>query len=603
LVGPGGDAHIWDGAVDNSWQTPANWTNGLVPGNADAAIVDLGPFVNIALANDTAHLASLYIGGSHSVMNVGNRIDVTNSGGETTFAGWGSGIFLNEYNGGAVGFETNTLSMESDSILYSAGGRTLIHDQLTMTGDARVRGRGLIEVNSPNIGAFNGLGGSYIQPIGGELTIEVNGGGSFVRTPLVDLLDAGSSLTIDAPYFLPMNDIDMGEDTTFNSVRAWELDGTLNANAGNGNTSYVTGAPFDVFGVVDVDSGTLVIESTVDFESGSNIQVSNSDVLELAGDHTAFAGSIASVGFAGHMRMNGMQGFGKTWQGDIDLAAGTLEVNGPQIGGWSLGGNLEFGSAFGIRSRVSGDAPLYMTGDISVPGVGGIIDNTFDLRSTGSMNIAQATGSMLVNGTLIQRNGGDITGNGFIEIADTGAMTSTEPSILAVDIDNAGLFDASAILDPTGYVYINGAYTQAATGRLVVDIEGAAPTDRDVYETSLGATLAGEIYVELHAGYTPVIGQTFDVFTANGGVSGSFDAVVGEPGFEVSQLGNTIVLEYVGVAECPADLSGDGVVDGADLAMLLAAWGGASKTADFTGDLMVDGADLAVLLAAWGGCS
>ncbi len=49
-----------------------------------------------------------------------------------------------------------------------------------------------------------------------------------------------------------------------------------------------------------------------------------------------------------------------------------------------------------------------------------------------------------------------------------------------------------------------------------------------------------------------------------------------------------------------ADLNGDGVVDGADLAALLAAWGSTSPTADITNNGIVDGADLAALLAAWG---
>jgi hypothetical protein len=48
-----------------------------------------------------------------------------------------------------------------------------------------------------------------------------------------------------------------------------------------------------------------------------------------------------------------------------------------------------------------------------------------------------------------------------------------------------------------------------------------------------------------------------------------------------------------------ADLNGDGVVDGADLAALLASWGPGSVPADLNGDGTVDGADLAILLASW----
>lgn len=53
---------------------------------------------------------------------------------------------------------------------------------------------------------------------------------------------------------------------------------------------------------------------------------------------------------------------------------------------------------------------------------------------------------------------------------------------------------------------------------------------------------------------------------------------------------------------CPADLNGDGVVNGGDLGMLLAAWGTGGTPADFDGNGAVNGADLGTLLASWGTC-
>ena len=48
------------------------------------------------------------------------------------------------------------------------------------------------------------------------------------------------------------------------------------------------------------------------------------------------------------------------------------------------------------------------------------------------------------------------------------------------------------------------------------------------------------------------------------------------------------------------DINGDGVVNGADLAALLNAWGSCSGcAADLNGDSIVGGADLALLLNAW----
>ncbi|RPG18443.1 MAG: hypothetical protein CBB69_006350 [Phycisphaera sp. TMED9] len=51
----------------------------------------------------------------------------------------------------------------------------------------------------------------------------------------------------------------------------------------------------------------------------------------------------------------------------------------------------------------------------------------------------------------------------------------------------------------------------------------------------------------------------------------------------------------------PGDLNGDGLVNGIDLGLLLAAWGTTDATADLDGDLIVNGPDLGLLLADWTG--
>jgi hypothetical protein len=51
---------------------------------------------------------------------------------------------------------------------------------------------------------------------------------------------------------------------------------------------------------------------------------------------------------------------------------------------------------------------------------------------------------------------------------------------------------------------------------------------------------------------------------------------------------------------CPADLTGDRLVNGSDLGILLASWG--TNQNDINGDGFVDGSDLGMLLSAWGAC-
>ena len=57
-----------------------------------------------------------------------------------------------------------------------------------------------------------------------------------------------------------------------------------------------------------------------------------------------------------------------------------------------------------------------------------------------------------------------------------------------------------------------------------------------------------------------------------------------------------------GLCGCRFDFDGDGIVDGADLGLLLAAWGTSECPFDADDDGTVDGADLGLLLAEWGPC-
>jgi hypothetical protein len=51
----------------------------------------------------------------------------------------------------------------------------------------------------------------------------------------------------------------------------------------------------------------------------------------------------------------------------------------------------------------------------------------------------------------------------------------------------------------------------------------------------------------------------------------------------------------------PGDLNGDGIVNGADMGLLLASWGACSGCdADLNGDGLVNGGDLGLLLSYWG---
>ncbi len=68
-------------------------------------------------------------------------------------------------------------------------------------------------------------------------------------------------------------------------------------------------------------------------------------------------------------------------------------------------------------------------------------------------------------------------------------------------------------------------------------------------------------------------------------------------------LRRSFIVEFAPDAPCPADLDGDGMVGGSDLATMLGSWGRCKACpSDLDGDGMVGGSDLATLLGSWGAC-
>ena len=95
--------------------------------------------------------------------------------------------------------------------------------------------------------------------------------------------------------------------------------------------------------------------------------------------------------------------------------------------------------------------------------------------------------------------------------------------------------------------------------------------------------------------------QAFGFYTNNAsfnnGTSWSLFAFGADICTQIAQY--SVVIER---AQCTGDLDGSGVIDGADLAGLLGAWGTPGRPADLDGDGTVGGADLGVLLGHWGTC-
>jgi hypothetical protein len=141
--------------------------------------------------------------------------------------------------------------------------------------------------------------------------------------------------------------------------------------------------------------------------------------------------------------------------------------------------------------------------------------------------------------------------------------------------------------------------------------------------SGLGASISGTAAVNLAGGADPLpFGTTVDMSGADCSITFTNETaadfeiehlakitVDGEPAeigvnLQVDPVGKTgCTITVIVAASCPADLNGDGEVNGADLGLMIGNWGAcAGCQADLNGDGIVNGADFGLLIAAWGVC-
>ncbi len=248
--------------------------------------------------------------------------------------------------------------------------------------------------------------------------------------------------------------------------------------------------------------------------------------------------------------------------------------------------------------------------NVAINGVGDVV---YSASLTGSTT---SNGALYRNGTLIAQKGGpsSIAGRNYANIG-----TATR-----VDVNDAGhvLFAVTLSGDPAsdlalvkdGLVYVREGDTPGKLPGVTITGFGTAPvrldnSDRAIWYASLsGATatnaaLFRDQEVVAQKGVTTIEGQTLTSLastTSTGGISRGFWA--SPNGTHVifrGVLNGTTAGAFLATFDDPhgPDFTNDGVVNGADLAVMLGGWG--TGAADLNGDGTTNGADLAILLGSW----
>jgi len=304
-----------------------------------------------------------------------------------------------------------------------------------------------------------------------------------------------------------------------------------------------------------------------------------------------------------------------------------------------------------LGGSVLADGAVVNTGDIAIiQGTlsGDTLDNAgmltgsadifADVTNAGGMTInadSLIAGALTNDGTVTIQNGvltilGALTNNGTI-VGDSTRGASPDGFF----IDGTLLLGASSSLTlPAGAaVSLSGDFGAAIDDAHRFDLAdaelrltGVGPLQRveamsaDVGADSLGLTRGPGRFPlgALSVGLTPAVVELVDIYD-NDGAPGQ-EAVYTRrltvaPGAELRTNGVRVYYQTLSLqgsvdtpanlialaSTCPADFSGDGLVDSQDLAALLAQWD-QPGFADLNGDGIVEAGDLASVLAAWGPC-
>lgn len=264
-------------------------------------------------------------------------------------------------------------------------------------------------------------------------------------------------------------------------------------------------------------------------------------------------------------------------------------------------------AAFDICAT-SGEPPVVRINEIRIDQPG--VDNDEYVE------LAAAPGTSL-NGVyyIVIGDGAAALGSGVVEVViDLSGQTITD-GLFVIAESTLTLGPADLVLGATGLNFEN---TDNVTHMLVFNFVGSNGQDLDLNDDGVLDITPWQTVIDSVAiigpNYPPLLPGQEHVYSdvvVGPEIVGESSFVPGHvfwcpSGWEIGPFDPASGLDTVNAPNpcatpCPADLNGDGEVDGADLGILLGQWDGPGS-ADLTGDGVVEGADLGILLGSWGPC-
>ncbi len=317
---------------------------------------------------------------------------------------------------------------------------------------------------------------------------------------------------------------------------------------------------------------------------------------------------------------DGVDTAGNSFDGIVTISGGflgklTINLTSPSDH-WTIGGTANLGGVAAIPvTRIEG-SPVWVDGLLNITNRVNITADT-RLRPAADISLAGATAHLRMSGETLVEAGATFTGGGqLMNLASGHLILANNASLGSTDLVNAGLLDVGS---SPGLAFADQ-LTFEPTSTYHVEVGGLNPglQHDQLQATGPANFLAGALDVDLidigDGFYMPEVNDAFVILTAPAlTLKGTFanDPISFIPGwvyqwdvsYNTTRVADVVVITVEDIIPCPADLNGDGKVDGADLGLMLADWGPCDGClADLSPNSAVDGADLGLLLAAWGPC-
>jgi T5SS/PEP-CTERM-associated repeat protein len=424
------------------------------------------------------------------VPNAYTRIDVGGSGTGNVNVFNGSSLTIQ----GVLALGTNagssgSLSVSGASVSLNGDGRFVVG--LDGSGNATIAGGGVVsnlalftiggDVGSVGTATIDGAlsrvdapGAVIIVGASGAGALAIKNGGQVRTFGAIVSEDLGShgSVSIDGLGSLlnvTKQTLEIGYHGT----------GSLSATNGGHLISAASEINYASSAVIDGTGSLWTTTTSLTFRNNGALSVTN------GGQVTSQAGYIGEFGSLVNGGAVAISGQGSSWtnSGSIIIIPGLLS-------GSTATANLLIKSGGTVSCSTS-----------SISSVGAsrgsaIIDGAGSTWST--------TNNFTDGGLLTVTSGGRVTVGGLLTITSLGTLQGN--SMVVGNVKNGGVVSPGT---SPGVLTINGNYAQDPTG--ILQIELASPTSFDRLPISGTATLDGTLKLSLLGGYTPAVGDSFDI--------------------------------------------------------------------------------------------